>query len=167
MPRLDFTNVTSDFEAIPAGIYEATVFDCEEKMSKTNNPMLVFNYAIQGGEFDARRIFDNCSLQPQALFKLKEAIEAILDQDASGEIDITPIDFVGKPCKIKVIQEEYEGRMQNRVKKIYPIDYDGTLAKGTSRGGSAATVARPAAKPAPAPMFGKKKTGQKPVGDDN
>ena len=49
--RLDFTNVEEkEFKLLEEGIHTAFLFNLEEKMSKSGNPMLVAAYKVVKGQ---------------------------------------------------------------------------------------------------------------------
>jgi hypothetical protein len=58
-------------------------------------------------------IFDNLSLQPQALFRLKSLCEA-LGIEADGATDLDFDDFVGQEVLVDVENETYEGKKRAR-----------------------------------------------------
>lgn len=122
--NIDFSSVPSR-EPLEEGTYLLTVAKAEEKLSSTGNPMISIEYdvtstadgeVVEGG----RKLWDNYSLQSQALFKLKELFDA-LGMDTSTVCDIEVSDLTGQQVMAKVIQETYNGELRNRVKKLYPV----------------------------------------------
>ncbi len=106
-------------------IYLLTIARAEEKLSSTGNPMISLEYdvnaTIDGETVEGnRKLWDNYSLQSQALFKLKELFEA-LGMDTSNIVDIEISDLVGQQVQAKVIQETYNGELRNRIKKLYSV----------------------------------------------
>lgn len=115
MLNLDFSSVPSR-EALPEGVYELQIAEVTEKTSSTGNPMLAVTYDVLDVE-GQRKVFDNYVLIDKCLWKIKELFTA-LGIDTSEIVSIDPQELVGMTCKGKLIQEEYEGNVQNRVKKI-------------------------------------------------
>lgn len=122
--NIDFSSVPSR-EPLEEGTYLLTVAKAEEKLSSTGNPMISIEYdvtstadgeVVEGG----CKLWDNYSLQSQALFKLKELFDA-LGMDTSTVCDIEVSDLTGQQVMAKVIQETYNGELRNRVKKLYPV----------------------------------------------
>ena len=125
---VDFTDVESnEYEPIPEGRYQATVFDVEQKPSKSSDfPYLNWQFKIQGGDYDGRRVFMMTSLKPNALWKLKDVLDEIAPEiDTSGKLDLDLTELMGLNCRVEVIQEEYKGDMKNRVDDVFaPAEED-------------------------------------------
>lgn len=51
-------NSVGGFEVLPKGKYNAIVDECNFKESKAGAPMLEMIFAIDGGEYDGRKIYD-------------------------------------------------------------------------------------------------------------
>ena len=74
----DMSQVPDPNEAVPEGWYHCRIAKVEEGESKSNNPVVNLQLKIQNeGAATGRIIFDTCSLQPQALFKLKAYYSAV------------------------------------------------------------------------------------------
>lgn len=116
MMNLDFSNVPSR-EPIEEGHYTLRIAKAEEKISKNGNPMLSVEYDIVGME--GRKLWDNYVLTDKALWKMQELCKA-LGYDTETALTLDPVDLVGQEVIAKVIQEEFEGDIVNRVKKILP-----------------------------------------------
>lgn len=123
MLNLDFSSVPSR-EPLEEGTYLLSIAEAEEKLSSSNNPMIAITYdvlatedgtAVDGG----RKLWDNYSLQDQALFKLKDLFNA-LGIDTSSIVEMDVADLVGQQIRAKVVQETYNGELRNRIKKTYP-----------------------------------------------
>ncbi len=120
--RLDFTGVQS-FTAIPEGKYNAVVFSNEIKDTKAGDSQYVsWQFSIIDGKYKNRRLFAITSLKQQALFKLKEMVEAINPKwklEGAVELDFTKLQ--GKKCVILVGKKMYEGQEQNEILKVFPF----------------------------------------------
>nr|DAF76490.1 MAG TPA: Protein of unknown function (DUF669) [Caudoviricetes sp.] len=114
MLTLDFSSVPSR-EALQEGVYSLQVASAEETTSSTGNPMLKVEYDVMDDE-QKHKIWDNFVLIDKCLWKIKEFCEA-LGIDTSEICEIDPAELVGLCIKAKIIQEDYEGNTQNRVKK--------------------------------------------------
>lgn len=114
--NLDFSNVQSR-EAMPEGVYDASVAKVEQVLSKSSgNPMLKVEFDIQTEGFTGRKIWGNYVLTEAAMWKVQELFSALgLDTDAILEIDTD--DLIGLNCQLKIGQREYEGNIQNEIKK--------------------------------------------------
>lgn len=121
--NLDFSSVPSR-DPLEEGMYLLQISEASEKTSSTGNPMIAITYdviathegeAVEGN----RKLWDNYSLQAQALFKLKELLGA-LGIDTSAVVDLEVSDLIGQQVLAKVVQETYNGELRNRVKKLFP-----------------------------------------------
>lgn len=116
MASLNFSQIPSR-EPLEEGVYLMTIEDVTEKIASTGKNMLLIRYKEPE---TGVAVFDNCVLTPGALWKLKEICDAIgidtsVDMDTA---DLIPM-MVGAEVKVKVIQEDYEGHITNRAKKVY------------------------------------------------
>lgn len=115
MLNLDFSSVPSR-EPLTEGVYKLQIAKVEEKTSSTGNPMLAIEYDVLGVEGN-RKLWDNYVLIDKCLWKLKELFDALgIDTASVVEMDVS--ELVGLEVNAKVIQEEYQGDIVNRVKKI-------------------------------------------------
>lgn len=112
--NLDFSSVPSR-EPLAEGTYTFLIKSVEEKKSSTNKDMLLILFE----ETETKTgVFENYVLDANCLWKLQELLNA-LGIDCSGDVSFEPSEIVGEFVKGKVIQEEYEGSIKNRMKKIY------------------------------------------------
>lgn len=117
MLNLDFSSVPSR-EPLAEGVYLLVVAKAEETTSSTGNPMIKMEFDVQDVEGN-RKLWDNFVLIDKTLWKVKEFFDAVgLDTSQLVEMDVN--ELVGQTVNAKVIQEEYQGDMQNRVKKYMP-----------------------------------------------
>ena len=124
----DMSTVQKWGEALPKGWYHVRADKVTEGMSSTNNPVVNINWKVQEEPYVGRIIFDNPSLQPHALAKLKAIYEAV--DYLPGPEGHDPEEITGRECYVYADQEVYEGVVRN---KITPTGY-----RGLSRGKPAA-----------------------------
>ena len=117
MANIDFSSVPKK-EPLPEGLHIMTIEEVEEKKSSTGNDMLLVRFKEPES---GTAVFENYVLLPQNMWKLQELCEAVgLDTTELGAIDteeLIPM-LKGAEVKVKVTQEEYEGRTLNRAKKV-------------------------------------------------
>lgn len=129
----DLNAVTSEFPVAPAGTYPCQITKVEEGESQSGNPKLVIGLTptvpiecasgtgsktLSGVELFRASV----SLQPQALFTLKELLLA-------AKVSFTPQGFdkdalLGQQVMVKVTKEqdkEDKSRWFNKVKKFMPM----------------------------------------------
>lgn len=115
MLNLDFSNVPSR-EPLEEGVYTLRIAKAEETISSTGNPMLKIEYDVVGVEGN-RKVWDNYVLIDKCLFKLQELFKALdIPTDSIVEMDV--VELIGSEVQAKIVQEEYNGDVVNRVKKI-------------------------------------------------
>lgn len=137
--KVDF----SDTEAsgiIEEGDYLIEVDEVEQKDSSTGNPMLVFTFKITEGDFKGKKLFHNCSLQPQALFNLRGLLEALGMEVPQGVMEFDTADLIGETCGASVVHELYDGKTKARIGEFFSEE-----DLGGEEAGSAAPAAKPAA----------------------
>lgn len=116
---LDFTNVQGgSFTPVPEGEYNVVLEKAEMKKAKTDgSDMISVTWSITDEEYENRKLFENYSLKPQALWKLKNTLGA-LGFDVSGALEFDVEDLVGQEAVALVVIETYEGKEKNTVKEI-------------------------------------------------
>ena len=114
--NLDFSNVQSR-DPLPEGVYPASIAKVEQALSKSSgNPMLKVEFNIEADGYQGRKVWSNYVLTEAAMWKVQELFSALgLDTDAILEIDTD--ELVGMTCNLKIAQREYEGNIQNEIKK--------------------------------------------------
>lgn len=114
--NLDFSNVQSR-DPLPEGVYPVTIAKVDMTTSKSSgNPMLKIEFNIEDDAFKGRKVWSNYVLTEAAMWKVQELFRACgLDSDQIVTIDTE--DLVGLGCNLKIAQREYEGNIQNEVKK--------------------------------------------------
>lgn len=126
--RVNFGDTTvGDYKPVDPGWYLATITETEKKEAgqKAKNPgseyiKVEFTLNEPSDELPSenKKVFANASLLPNALYTLME-ICAALDVDTSGDdVEIDYDDWEGKQVAVKLNQYEYDGDMQNGVKRI-------------------------------------------------
>lgn len=112
--NLDFSSIPSR-EPLAEGVYSFEIKSVEEKTSSTNKPMLLVRFDEQE---TGTAVFENYVLEASCLWKLRELLDA-LGMECSGEISFEPEALIGEFVKAKVTQEEYNGEVRNRLKKVF------------------------------------------------
>lgn len=124
MPKvtLNFENVTSGMEPLPRGIYPATLFEVKSGTSKSSNkPMLSLTFKIQyPPEYSNRQAWTNLSLQPQALWRVKEVLIAlgVAPEELKTEVEVDWDDLLGAECRLQIDHRIYDGKVRQETSKI-------------------------------------------------
>lgn len=136
---VDFSD-TETQATIEEGDYALIVDDVEKKESENSGAdYLAITFKIKDGPFEGKKVYHNCSLQPQALFNLRGVLEALGFEVPQGVMELDPADMIGETCGGTVQLEVYEGKKRPRIVEFFSADELGEEA-----------TAKPAAKAAPA-----------------
>jgi len=132
MARINFTEVQSQsFEAIPAGMYWLKITDATETATKNEGKLpagtegINWEFTVQAGKFENRKLWTNHWLHPRTLGMLKDMMAKLTDDEGElvykdGELD-TELDFdnselFGYNIVAKVAVRQYEGDDRNDIK---------------------------------------------------
>lgn len=112
--ELDFTGIES-FQLIPVGTHNVKVIGADFKKATTGSDQLELNF--EDGNGATRKSW--FSLLPQALWKVKQVLEA-LGVSCEGKVKINTKTLVGRTCQITVETDENDATRQiiTKVAKI-------------------------------------------------
>ena len=114
--RVDFSGVdTSGGREVPDGQYTLAVEAIEEKESSEGNPYLAWTYKVADGEAKGARVWDNTSLQPQALWRLAKLLRCLGEEDLEGSVDLDLGAYIGRTVQAEIVNETYQGKRKPRV----------------------------------------------------
>lgn len=123
--NVDLSGVETSRKTIPEGVYTLVVDSATQKSSQGGNPMIVFEFSVAEGKYQGFKLYENCSLQPQALFKLKSVLIALGLDIPNKAFDLDLKDLIGMTCEADVGHEVYEGKKKARILEyIDPSDSD-------------------------------------------
>lgn len=130
---VDFTGVKSGGATIPDGRYAAKVIEAEQKQGKeSGEPYMQLTWEITSKKCNGRPVqFDNYSLQPQSLWRLKGLLEAMEVEVPDGEQDVDFDELISDEteCIIEVTGEKSPDgdRTYARVTGHAPLSDGGTV----------------------------------------
>ena len=121
--RVDMTGVSTTFESLPVGYYQAVVEKCEQKPTKDGTKqMLKWTFSVtEPEEFIGRKAFTNTVLVQNSLWVLKRLLIAIglgTEESLDGEIEFEIEDVIGLPCTIVMVPHEFEGKTTSQVGEV-------------------------------------------------
>lgn len=121
--NLSFGDVQG-FEPIPGGMYTLKIADCPVRENKAKDgEMIVFEFDVQDEEYEGRKVWLNVSLKPQARWKLQEVLEAITQKEwREDDMDLDLEDLLGELVTGEIFIDEYNGRLNNKVNRLYPYE---------------------------------------------
>lgn len=112
---VDMEGVESGGQIVDDGVYTAVIHEVEEKESSSGNPMLVIKWKITSKKSKGALLWDNVSLTPQALWRLKGLLEALGEDVPDSSLDLDIDDLSGKECRVEIANEKYEGKDRPRI----------------------------------------------------
>jgi len=116
--KVDFSGVEAGGGSLPDGNYIGEVKAVELKTGEDSGKQyLSWQWKVKG-----TTVYDNTSLQPQALWRLRGLLEAMGVEVEEGEMDLDFDDLVGHTCGLEVVNEEYQGKKKPRVTGFYSPD---------------------------------------------
>jgi hypothetical protein len=154
---VDFEGVESGGFNLADGTYVAEIASAEEKESSEGNPMLLIKWKVKGKNVT---LFDNISLLPQALWRLKTMLEAIDIEVPDSAMDVDLDDLESQSCKLEVTNETYEGKERPKVTNYLPLEDKGGEEAEEEEEETEEEAEEEDSKPARNP--GKKTAGKKP-----
>lgn len=114
--RVDFSGVdTSSGREVPDGQYLLAVESVEEKESSEGNPYLAWTYKVAEGDVKGAKVWDNTSLQPQALWRLAKLLRCLGVDEIEGEMDLDLGSYIGRQVHAEILNETYQGKRKPRV----------------------------------------------------
>lgn len=125
---VDFTGVDAGGRSLPDGQYASSVEGIPElkTSAESGNQYISWTFKVSEGKYKGRKVWHNTSLQPQALFNLRNLLEAMGIEVDEGEMDLELPDFEGVDVGLIVVNEKYEGKDRPRVTEFIPVeDVDG------------------------------------------
>lgn len=117
---VDFSDVGEGYGRVKDGEYMTKVKKVEKRESDSGNDYLQFTLEITDkGKNKGKLLRHICSLQPQALFNLRNTIEALGMEVPRSKLKLTLAEYIGKTLGVIVENEVYQGRKQSRVVEVY------------------------------------------------
>lgn len=119
---VDLSEVESGGGRLPDGDYLMEVEEASIETGKDSGEDYVkFVFAVADGEYKGRKIFHNCSLQPQALFNLRGVLEALeVEIPKDGKLNIDCEELIELKCGAAIANEKYEGKDRPRAVEFFP-----------------------------------------------
>jgi hypothetical protein len=114
--KVDFTGVEVNSFDVPDGPYVFNVAAVTQKKSQESGQFyLSWELKVDDGPYKGRKVWDNTSLQPQALWKLRGMLEAMGMDIEDGEFEIDLEEMQGQLVGGEVVNEKYQGKDKPRI----------------------------------------------------
>lgn len=118
--EVDLTNVQSGF-VIPDGNYLAKCTDVEQSVSKGGNPMFIWTFVLEGGEYAGREFKSFTAITPAAMWKVAETVQALGVGQTGSVVKFKRTDVVGKQCGLAIEAQEYNGQDRSSITKVMSL----------------------------------------------
>lgn len=122
--KIDFTGVESGGGSnVPEGSY--LVKPVEATWEEGNeHDYAAFAYQVTAGKHKGKKLYDNNSTSPAALWRLKSTLEALGVEvpDDAMDVDLAAIIEEGNEVCVDVEMEEYQGKDKARIVGVYPAE---------------------------------------------
>jgi hypothetical protein len=119
---IDFDGVEAGGRAVADGNYDAVLVTITEEESDSGNAYLSCKWKLTSGSAKGATVYDNCSVLPQSLWRLRGMLEAMGIDVPDGVLDLDIDDLVDLECNLEITNEEYEGRDKPRVTAFASLD---------------------------------------------
>ena len=128
----------STYALIPEGSYTAKILNARKGISAAGHPKLDLELLVEY-EGDTRKTFKSLSLQPQAMFRIRELLEAVgLVDPRIGTVRFRPsykmrpdgehvTDLEGRSVGVVISEAVYEGQPRNQVDAFFKPDEDAEI----------------------------------------
>jgi hypothetical protein len=118
---VDFSDTQSTAK-LPEGDYPVKVKEITNETSQSGNPYLKWVFEVSEGTHKGRTLYHNTSLQPQALFNLRNTLEALQYPVSSEAMKINLDELTGLEAAVAVELETYQGKERPRIVDIFALD---------------------------------------------
>jgi hypothetical protein len=113
---VNFEGVESGGRSVPDGTYAVEVEAVNlEEGEDSGKEYLKWEMRITKGKHKGVKLYDNTSLQPQALWKLKSLLIAMGEEVPDSTMELNPQDYVGKTLEVETTNEEYQGKDKSKI----------------------------------------------------
>lgn len=123
---VDFSDVEErDFTPLPRGRYAVEVTDCEIREG-TEYPYLMVEQTVIEGDYTDRKLWDNMSFSPKALWRLKgfyRAIGASDDELSAQDFSVDPESLLGMTFVVQVaVKPDNSGDLRNVISRYAQVE---------------------------------------------
>lgn len=134
---VDFSGVEErSFEPLPRGRYDLRVVAAEIRQTDPSKaPYLALTYAVESGEGGPlegeRKLWENMSFSPKALWKLKGFLKAVgmTDEELAGTLQLNAEDLLDAMVSALVVVEKgQDGEPRNNVKRHFRYAFEPSAA---------------------------------------
>lgn len=119
--EIDLTEVQENQYTIPDGLYKVKCMDIEQTVSKGGNPMFVWDFAVQDGQYEGFTLKVFTAITPAAMWKVAETVQALGVGQTGQVVKFKRTDVIGKICGALVEASEYNGNTRSSITKVMTL----------------------------------------------
>jgi hypothetical protein len=128
------SNVLSlDFEGVegrvllPEGDYRVHFAEASREDGNEHD-YIRWTFVVKEGQFEDKKCYTNTSLAPQALWNLRNLLEAagVDVPDGSMDLDLDNVEDLGEDFMVTIVHEDYEDRKTMKVVEYFPMSDEAT-----------------------------------------
>lgn len=121
---VNFEGVEAGGRSLPDGQYSLEVEGVPElkTSAESGNQYISWVFKVTEGKYKNRKVWHNTSLQPQALFNLRNLLEAMGIEVEDASMDLELDEFEGSEVGAIVVNEKYEGKDRPRISEFIPTE---------------------------------------------
>lgn len=118
--EVDLTDVSEGY-TIPDGTYPAQCIDVQQEVSKSGNPMFVWDFIISSGDYKDRTFKLWTAITPAAMWKVAEVVTALGVGQSGQTVKFKRGDVLNKPCGLVIETDEYNGKPTSRISRVMSV----------------------------------------------
>lgn len=119
--EVDLSDVQDQSYAIPDGTYKAKCIEVTQDVSKSGNPMFVWEFEITEGKYSGRTFKSWTAITPAAMWKVAETVIALGIGQQGQVVKFKRQDVLNKECGLVMEQDEYNGKPTSRISRVISL----------------------------------------------
>lgn len=119
--EVDLSDVQDQSYAIPDGTYKAKCIEVTQDVSKSGNPMFVWEFEITEGQYAGRTFKSWTAITPAAMWKVAETVIALGIGQQGQVVKFKRQDVLNKECGLVMEQDEYNGKPTSRISRVISL----------------------------------------------
>lgn len=120
--EVDLTSVQESAFLVPDGTYKAKCIDIVQDVSKSGNPMFIWDFEIIEGNYKGKTFKSWTAITPAAMWKVAETVQALGVGQTGQVVKFKKGDVINKLCGIVMEQYEYNGKPTSRIARVISLE---------------------------------------------
>ena len=119
--EIDLTNVETNSFIIPDGNYKVKCVEVEQSVSKGGNPMFVWTFEINEGNYIGKQFKSFTAITPAAMWRVAETVIALGVGQTGSVVKFKRTDVINKECGALIEKFEYNGQERSQISKVMSL----------------------------------------------